>query len=198
MKMIYKVSVERCIACGKCEEICRFDAIYFDGPGNGKFEKTFRIDPIAWDDEAARWHISTTDGDEYVARHYVMATGCLSVPKDPDIEGHERFRGARYFTGKWPHEKVDFTGRRVAVIGTGSSAIQGLEAEKRKWETIHPSEPFAGQVIVQGDLVGVARTPIAASALGSLAVTGNCGKRAGAVERVSTKRRGPSTPSRTS
>jgi cyclohexanone monooxygenase len=55
-----------------------------------------------------------------------MATGCLSVPKDVDIEGAERFAGPRYWTSRWPHEGVDFTGMRVAVIGTGSSAIQSV------------------------------------------------------------------------
>ena len=55
-----------------------------------------------------------------------MATGCLSVPKEPDIEGAGRFAGPVYFTSRWPHEGVDFTGKRVAVIGTGSSGIQSI------------------------------------------------------------------------
>ena len=59
-------------------------------------------------------------------RFYVMATGCLSVPKEVDIEGADRFAGDVYFTSRWPHEGVDFTGKRVAVIGTGSSAVQSI------------------------------------------------------------------------
>ena len=55
-----------------------------------------------------------------------MATGCLSVPKEPDIPGAERFAGEVYFTSSWPHEGVDFTGKRVGVIGTGSSGIQSI------------------------------------------------------------------------
>ena len=55
-----------------------------------------------------------------------MATGCLSVPKEIDIAGTDRFTGAVYLTSRWPHEGVDFTGMRVAVIGTGSSAIQSI------------------------------------------------------------------------
>ena len=55
-----------------------------------------------------------------------MATGCLSMPKSPDIEGAERFQGEVYFTSRWPHEGVDFTGKRVGVIGTGSSGIQSI------------------------------------------------------------------------
>jgi cation diffusion facilitator CzcD-associated flavoprotein CzcO len=55
-----------------------------------------------------------------------MAAGCLSVPKSPDIEGAGSFTGQVYFTSRWPHEGVDFTGLRVAVIGTGSSGIQSI------------------------------------------------------------------------
>ena len=55
-----------------------------------------------------------------------MATGCLSVPKIPDIPGVDAFAGPSYMTGRWPHEGVDFTGQRVGVIGTGSSAIQAI------------------------------------------------------------------------
>jgi acetyl esterase/lipase/cation diffusion facilitator CzcD-associated flavoprotein CzcO len=55
-----------------------------------------------------------------------MATGCLSVPKELDIPGTERFRGEVYFTSRWPHEGVDFTGKRVGVVGTGSSGIQSI------------------------------------------------------------------------
>jgi cation diffusion facilitator CzcD-associated flavoprotein CzcO/acetyl esterase/lipase len=85
-----------------------------------------RVESAAWDDAALLWRVRTSTGDEITARHYVMATGCLSVPKDIDIAGTERFAGEVYFTGRWPHEGVDFTAKRVAVIGTGSSAIQSI------------------------------------------------------------------------
>ena len=52
-----------------------------------------------------------------------MASGCLSLPKTPDIDGVDRYRG-EYLTGRWPHDRVDFSGKRVAVVGTGSSGIQ--------------------------------------------------------------------------
>jgi cyclohexanone monooxygenase len=65
-------------------------------------------------------------GAEVVARHLVLATGCLSSARLPDIPGRESFRGPTYHTGQWPHEGVDFTGLRVGVIGTGSSAIQAI------------------------------------------------------------------------
>ena len=59
-------------------------------------------------------------------RWYIMATGCLSLPKEPDIDGADRFAGEVYYTSSWPHEGVDFSGKRVAVIGTGSSGIQSI------------------------------------------------------------------------
>lgn len=85
-----------------------------------------RVESAAWNDDTSRWTIHTDNGGDVTARHYVMATGCLSVPKVPDIEGVDRFRGDVYFTSTWPHDGVDFTGKRVAVIGTGSSAVQSI------------------------------------------------------------------------
>ena len=85
-----------------------------------------RVEKAAWNDETKQWSVHTSTGETITCRHYVMATGCLSVPKDPDIEGTDRFTGDVYVTGRWPHEEVDFTGKRVAVIGTGSSAIQSM------------------------------------------------------------------------
>ncbi len=87
-----------------------------------------RVESARWDEATSRWHIRTSTGDELVAPFYVMATGCLSVPKEVDIDGVERFTGATYWTSRWPHEGVDFTGKRVGVIGTGSSAIQSIRS----------------------------------------------------------------------
>jgi cation diffusion facilitator CzcD-associated flavoprotein CzcO/acetyl esterase/lipase len=84
------------------------------------------VESAIWDDEARRWRLTTDRGDQISCRFYVMASGCLSLPKTPDIPGADRFGGEVYFTGKWPHEEVDFTGKRVAVIGTGSSGIQAI------------------------------------------------------------------------
>jgi cation diffusion facilitator CzcD-associated flavoprotein CzcO/acetyl esterase/lipase len=85
-----------------------------------------RTEAAAWDDDTSLWSIRTSQGDEITCRYYVMATGCLSMPKTPDITGHERFPGEVYFTSHWPHKSVDFTGKRVAVIGTGSSGVQSI------------------------------------------------------------------------
>ena len=79
-----------------------------------------------WDEPAKQWTITINGDREVRCRYYIMATGCLSVPKSPDIEGAARFAGPVYFTSRWPHEGVDFTGQRVAVIGTGSSGIQSI------------------------------------------------------------------------
>ena len=70
--------------------------------------------------------VETGDGARVTATFCIMATGCLSSPNLPQFEGLESFAGERYHTGHWPHEGVDFTGKRVAVIGTGSSAVQSI------------------------------------------------------------------------
>ena len=73
-----------------------------------------------------RWLVTTDSGESVSAPFVVMATGCLSAANLPDFEGRESFRGDTYHTGRWPHQGVDFTGRRVGIIGTGSSAIQAI------------------------------------------------------------------------
>ncbi|MFT6763835.1 MAG: cation diffusion facilitator CzcD-associated flavoprotein CzcO/acetyl esterase/lipase [Candidatus Aldehydirespiratoraceae bacterium] len=85
-----------------------------------------RVDGAVWNDTTELWEIATSDAATTTCRFYVMATGCLSSMKDPDVEGAGTFTGDVYFTGRWPHDGVDFTGKRVGVIGTGSSAIQSI------------------------------------------------------------------------
>jgi cation diffusion facilitator CzcD-associated flavoprotein CzcO/acetyl esterase/lipase len=85
-----------------------------------------RVVSATWNGDASRWHVRTDGGDELRCRFYVMATGCLSQPKRLDVEGVDRFGGETYYTSRWPHEDVDFSGKRVAVIGTGSSGIQSI------------------------------------------------------------------------
>lgn len=79
-----------------------------------------------FDEASERWIVVTNQNETFEARWFVMATGCLSVPKSIDIPGRERFRGRTLHTADWPREGADFTGERVAVIGTGSSAIQTI------------------------------------------------------------------------
>jgi len=96
----------------------------FDLRRDIKFET--RVTSAHFDESAHRWQVQTSAGDHVVAKYCVMATGCLSVTNDPRFPGVETFKGKSYHTGRWPHEGVDFTGKRVAVIGTGSSAIQSI------------------------------------------------------------------------
>lgn len=89
-------------------------------------EFSTRVEAATWDSDASLWRIRTDRAGDIRCRFYVMATGCLSVPKTPDVPGYGRFGGEAYYTGRWPHEGVDFSGKRVAVIGTGSSAVQSI------------------------------------------------------------------------
>ncbi len=106
-------------------------------------EFSTRVESARWDPAADRWRLRTDRGTEVTCRHYVMATGCLSLPKSPEIEGADQFGGEVYFTSRWPHEGVDFTGKRVAVIGTGSSGIQSIPiiAEQARELTVFQRTP---------------------------------------------------------
>ncbi len=85
-----------------------------------------RVTSAIFDEASARWRIATDSGEQLSAAYCIMATGCLSAPRRPDFAGLDSFAGDWYHTGYWPHEGVDFTGKRVGIIGTGSSAIQSI------------------------------------------------------------------------
>jgi cyclohexanone monooxygenase len=85
-----------------------------------------RVISASFDEAAGAWLVETDDGARVTARFCVMATGCLSAANRPKFPGLESFRGPVYYTQTWPHEGVDFTGLRVGVVGTGSSAIQSI------------------------------------------------------------------------
>jgi len=85
-----------------------------------------RVTAASFDEVAKCWRIETDRGDRVAAKFCIMAVGCLSAANHVPFRGREDFRGALYHTGEWPHEGVDFTGLRVGVIGTGSSAIQSI------------------------------------------------------------------------
>ncbi|KJC57428.1 cyclohexanone monooxygenase [Bradyrhizobium sp. LTSPM299] len=85
-----------------------------------------RVTAATFDEAAGTWSIETDRGDKVTAKFCIMAVGCLSAPNRPAFAGMEGFRGPIYHTGEWPHDGVDFTGLRVGVIGTGSSAIQSI------------------------------------------------------------------------
>jgi cation diffusion facilitator CzcD-associated flavoprotein CzcO len=85
-----------------------------------------RVRAASFDQAAGRWVIEAADGARVTATYCIMALGCLSSPNLPSFAGLETYEGERYHTGYWPHEDVDFTGKLVAVIGTGSSAVQSI------------------------------------------------------------------------
>ncbi|MGE3390743.1 MAG: flavin-containing monooxygenase [Gammaproteobacteria bacterium] len=83
-----------------------------------------RVTGATYDDVANHWIVATDDGKRQTCTYLIPATGPLSTPYKPDFPGFEDFRGEWYLTGNWPHEPVDFSGKRVAVIGTGATAVQ--------------------------------------------------------------------------
>lgn len=80
-------------------------------------------DRAYWDDDEYRWHVFTSDGREYIAQFLISGAGALHIPFMPEIDGADEFRGAAFHSVQWDHS-IDLTGKRVAMIGTGASAIQ--------------------------------------------------------------------------
>ena len=81
----------------------------------------------AWfDDNSRTWTVSTSDGFTTTCRFLITAVGCLSSANLPDFPGRDQFHGDQYHTGEWPRDGVDFAGKRVGVIGNGSSGIQAI------------------------------------------------------------------------
>jgi cyclohexanone monooxygenase len=102
-----------------------------------------RVTAASYDEADGRWTVATSQGDRVRAKFCVMATGCLSAAKLPEIAGIGAFNGPTYHTGDWPKEGVDFSGKRVAVIGTGSSAVQSIPviAEQAKHVVVFQRTP---------------------------------------------------------
>jgi cation diffusion facilitator CzcD-associated flavoprotein CzcO len=83
-----------------------------------------RVIAASFDEDRDRWEVRTDRGDVVTAQFLISAVGCLSSANVPPIPGLDSFEGSWYHTGAWPHEGVDFTGKRVGLIGTGSTGIQ--------------------------------------------------------------------------
>lgn len=94
----------------------------FDVRPHFRFEE--RVTQAEWDESQQLWTVRCASGRVERARWVIMATGALSKPLLPDIPGRDSFQGEVYQTSAWPLSEVDFTGKRVAVIGTGSSGVQ--------------------------------------------------------------------------
>jgi cyclohexanone monooxygenase len=84
------------------------------------------VEDVRYDEAAQRWTVETNTGERASAQFLICAVGALSTANVPDIPGIRDFAGECYHTGRWPHEPVSFAGKRVAVIGTGSSGIQAI------------------------------------------------------------------------
>lgn len=104
---------------------------------------TSRVRAAEYDSDRSLWQIRTDKGDQATARFCVMSTGCLSAPKPIEYRGAESFRGQLLRTAHWPEDPVDFTGKRVGVVGTGSSGIQCIPiiAEQAKHLTVFQRTP---------------------------------------------------------
>jgi cation diffusion facilitator CzcD-associated flavoprotein CzcO len=86
-----------------------------------------RVAAAIYAEDTRSWNVTLQDGSRFCARFLITAIGPLSAPTMPRIEGVETFRGKSFHTARWPHEPVDFTGQRAAVIGTGATGVQTIQ-----------------------------------------------------------------------
>ena len=90
-----------------------------------------------WDEEESHWRVTTSQGEEFTATYLISGVGCLSTSNIPEFEGRESFKGESYHTGTWPHSPVDLKGKRVGVIGTGSSGVQSIPVIAQEAEQVY-------------------------------------------------------------
>jgi cation diffusion facilitator CzcD-associated flavoprotein CzcO len=102
-----------------------------------------RVTEATFDEKANRWTIRTEEGDVVSAKYFIGAVGCLSASNLPKFKGLETYKGKHYHTGQWPHGGVDFTAKRVGIIGTGASAVQAIPeiAQQAKHLTVFQRTP---------------------------------------------------------
>jgi cation diffusion facilitator CzcD-associated flavoprotein CzcO len=86
-----------------------------------------RVTAAHYDEDSRSWTIALEDGSRFRSRFLITAIGPLSTPTLPRIDGRDSFKGASFHTARWPHEPVDFRGKRVAVIGTGATGVQTIQ-----------------------------------------------------------------------
>ena len=95
------------------------------------------VTALTYDEADATWLVETDGADRFVARWVIAATGCLSAPLEPEIPGLSSFAGVTLYTNRYPREGFDFTGLRVGVVGTGSSAVQSIPVIAEQAEHLH-------------------------------------------------------------
>ena len=100
-----------------------------------------------FDEDSDAWTVTTDTGETVTARYLITGVGALSASNTPKFPGLDSFRGETYHTGQWPHEKVDFTGQRVGVIGTGASAVQAIPLIAREAADLTVFQRTANYVI---------------------------------------------------
>jgi cation diffusion facilitator CzcD-associated flavoprotein CzcO len=108
------------------------------------------VETITWDEASRLWHVTASDGRRFTARAVVSAVGGIHIPHVPDLPGLDEFAGPAFHTARWDHD-VDLTGKRVAVIGTGASAIQVIPEIASKVDRLHVSQRSAPWVLPRGD-----------------------------------------------
>ena len=106
-----------------------------------------RVTWAQFDDAARLWRVGSDDGQTFATRFLVMASGPLSAPNTPQFPGLASFAGPVLHSAAWPHEPVDFSGRRVAVIGTGSSAVQMIPIIAQQAESLTVFQRTAAYVV---------------------------------------------------
>ena len=101
------------------------------------------VTEASFDEKANRWTILTAEGDVVTAKYFIAAVGCLSSSNLPRFKGLETYEGKHYHTGQWPHGGIDFTAKRVGIIGTGASAVQAIPeiAQQAKHLTVFQRTP---------------------------------------------------------
>src|SRR5689334_3086649 len=104
---------------------CKFVADKFDLRRDIQFKR--RVTASVWDEATRSWTVTLEDGSRFSTRFLITAIGPLSTPTLPRIEGVDSFKGKSFHTARWPKEPVDFTGKRVAVIGTGATGVQTIQ-----------------------------------------------------------------------
>jgi len=112
---------------GQPETLCylRYVADKFDLRRDIQFRS--RVTAAIYQEDTQSWTITLEDGASFRARFLITAIGPLSTPTLPRIEGRDSFKGQSFHTARWPHEPVDFAGKRVAVIGTGATGVQTIQ-----------------------------------------------------------------------
>ena len=106
----------------------------FDLRTNIKFDS--HVESTTYQEGGRYWIVVTVAGEIYTSRYCVMATGTLSLVNEPKFEGVRDFKGDWHVTGRWPHEAVNFSGKKIGIIGTGSSAVQAIPVIAREAEKL--------------------------------------------------------------